>query len=133
MTAEDRPDRVGMRAADLGHVQSELEARAAPADPGDPVAEAAAGELLAVGGGRQGDPRIGVEVVDVVGIDEAVHRGIDRRCRAAAAVEAEVERGDHLVLALDARIDVHEGAQAVEPQDRQTRLGERARDRRPSP
>ena len=103
VAAEDRPDRLGVRAPDLGHVQSELEARPAPADPGDPVAEAAAGQLLAVGGGRQRDARIGMEVVDVVGIDEAVHRGVDRRRRAAPPVQAEVERGDHLVLALDAR------------------------------
>ena len=53
-------------------------------------------------------------------LDEAVHRGVDRRRRAAFAVEAEVERGDHLVLALLAGVDVDEGAQAVEAQDRET-------------
>ena len=102
-------------------------------DPGDPIAEAARGQRLAVGGRREGDPRIGVEVVDVRGVDEAVHRGVDRRRGAAAAVEAVVERGDHLVLALDARVDVDERAQPVEPQDREPGLGERARGRRPTP
>ena len=59
-------------------------------------------------------------------VDEAVHRGVDRRGGAAAAVEAEVERGDHLVLAVLARVDVDEGAQAVEAQHREPGLGERA-------
>ena len=84
------------------------------------------GQRLAVGGGRQRDAGVGVQVVDVAGVDQAVHRGVDRRRRAAPAVEAEVERGDHLVLALDARVDVDERAQPVEPQDRQAGLGQRA-------
>ena len=59
-------------------------------------------------------------------VDEAVHGGVDRRRRAAPAVEAEVERGDHLVLAVLARVDVDEGAQAVEAQHGEAGLGERA-------
>ena len=124
--AEDRPDRLGMRPADLGHVQAQLEPRPPPADPRDPVAEAAAGQLLAIGRGRERDPGIRVEVVDVVGLDQAVHRGVDRRRRPATPVEAEVERGDHLVLALDARVDVDQPAQPVQPQDGEARLGQRA-------
>ena len=79
-----------------------------------------------VGRGGERDARIGVEVVDVRGVDEAVHRRVDRRRGAAAAVEAVVERGDHLVLALDARIHVDERAQAIEPEDGQAGLGQRA-------
>ena len=60
------------------------------------------------------------------GVDEAVHRRVDRRRGAAAPVEAEVERGDHLVLALDPRIHLDERAQAIEPQDGQAGLGQRA-------
>ena len=41
-------------------------------------------------------------------------------------VQAEVERGDHLVFARLAGIHVDERAEAVEAQDRETRLGERA-------
>ena len=126
VAAEDRPDRLGVCPPDLGHVETELEARPAPVDPGDAIAEAAPGQRLAVGGGRERDPRIGVEVVDVGGVDEAVHRGVDRRRRAASSVEAVVERGDHLVLALDAGIDVDERAQAVEAQDGEPGLGQRA-------
>ena len=73
-----------------------------------------------------GDAAVGVEVVDVGGGDEAVHRGVDRRRRAAPPVEAEVERGDHLVLALLARVDVDEGPQAVEAQHGEAGLGQRA-------
>ena len=57
---------------------------------------------------------------------EPVHRGVDRRRRAALAVQAEVERGDHLVLARLARVDVDERAEAVEAQDREAGLRERA-------
>ena len=60
------------------------------------------------------------------GVDEPVHGGVDRRRRAALAVQAEVERGDHLVLALHARVDVDERAQPVEPQHGQPGLGQRA-------
>ena len=56
----------------------------------------------------------------------AVHRGVDRRRRAAPAVEAVVERGHHLVLALDARVDVDERPQPVEAEHREARVGERA-------
>src|SRR3712207_8061880 len=53
---------------------------------------------LAVGRGGQRDARVGVQVVDVRGGHQAVHGGVDGRRRAAAAVQAEVEGGDHLVL-----------------------------------
>ena len=43
-----------------------------------------------------------------------------------AAVQAEVERRHHLVFVLDARVDVDQRAQPVEPQDGQAGLGERA-------
>ena len=83
-------------------------------------------QLLAVGRGGNRDAAVGVQVVDVRRGDEAVHRGVDRRCRAAATVAAEVERGDHLVLARVARIDVDERAHAVHAQHREAGLRERA-------
>ena len=97
-----------------------------PRHPQHPVAEALLGQRLAVGGGGQRDPRVGVQVVDVRCVDQAVHRGVDRRRGAAAAVQAVVERRDHLVLALDAGVDVDERAQPVEPQHREARRGEGA-------
>ena len=83
------------------------------------------GQRLAVGRGGEGDARVRMEVVDVGGVDQPVHRGVDRRRGAAPAVQAVVERGDHLVLALDARVDVDERAQPVEAEDGEARLGER--------
>jgi hypothetical protein len=67
-----------------------------------------------------------VQVVHVRGVDEAVHGGVDRRCGAALAVQAVVERGDHLVLAVDTGVDVDQCAHAVQAQHRQARLLQRA-------
>ena len=101
-------------------IEAELEAGSSPRDPRDAIPETLPGQPLAVGGGRERDPGIRMEVVDVGGVDEAVHRRIDRRRRAPATMEAVVERGDHLVLALDARVDVDEGAQPVQPKHGET-------------
>ena len=60
------------------------------------------------------------------GVDEAVHRRVDRRRRAALAVQAVVERGDHLVLAVDAGVDVDERAHPVEPEHGEAGLGQGA-------
>ena len=124
--SEDRADGLGVVATDLGHVQSELETRAPPLDPDHPVAEALACPSLPVDGRRQGDARIRVKVIDVVGVDQPMHRGVDRRCGAAATMEAVVEGRDHLVLAVDPGVHVDKGAQPVQPQDGQARLRERA-------
>ena len=70
------------------------------------------GQLLPVRRRRQRDPGVGVQVVHVRGVDQPVHRGVDRRRGAALAVQAVVERGDHLVLALHARVDVDQAAAA---------------------
>ena len=69
----------------------------------DPVAETLLGQRLPVGSGRQRDARVGMQMVDVFGVEQPVHRRVDRRRRAAATVQAVVEQGDHLVLAVDAR------------------------------
>ena len=126
MTAEDHADRLGMGVVDRGDVEAELEAGTSPRHPQHPVAEDLLGELFAVGRRRDRDPAVGVEVIHVRRGDEAVHRGVDRRGGAPLAVAAEVERGDHLVFPFRPGIDVRQGAQAVEPQDRQAGLGERA-------
>ena len=69
----------------------------------------------------EGDSGVGVQVVDVRGLDQAVHGGVDRRRGAALAERAEVERRDHLVLALDSRVDAGQRAQRVEPEHGQAR------------
>ncbi len=93
--------------------------------PRDGVAEDLAGERLAVGGGGDRDAGVGVQVVHVRRVDQAVHGRVDRRRRAALAVQAVVERGDHLVLAVDARVHVDQRAQPVQAQHGQVRRLER--------
>ena len=127
VAAEDRADRVGVVAPDLGHVEAELEARAgarstqATRSPKQLRVSASPSAAVA-----SAIPESGWRWSTWAGVDEAVHRRVDRRRGAAPAVQAVVERGDHLVLALDAGVDVDERAQAVEPQDGEPGLGQRA-------
>ena len=111
MAAEDHADGLGTGGVDRGDVETELETGTPPRHPRDAVAVDVLRQLLAVGRGGDRDAAVRVQVVDVRRGDEAVHRGVDRRRRAAATVATEVERGDHLVLARVARIDVDERAQ----------------------
>jgi hypothetical protein len=124
--AQHDPDGLRVGLLDRGDVQAELESGPAPRHPGHPGAEALLGELLPVDRGGQGDPRVGVQVVDVRGLDQAVHGGVDRRCGTALAVQAVVEGADHLVLALDPRVDLDEAAQPVQAQHREVLRGQRA-------
>jgi hypothetical protein len=124
--AEDHPDGLWVIALDGGDVEAELEPGPPPRHPGHPAAEALAGQLLPVGGGGEGDAGVRVQVVHVRRLDQAVHGGVDRRGGAALAERAEVERRDHLVLALYARVDGGQRAQRAQAQDRQARLGQRA-------
>jgi len=114
VTAQDHADQVRVVALDGGDVQAELEARPPPRHPRDPAAEAFPGQPLAVGGGRERDPGIRVQVVHVGGVEQPVHGGVDRRGRSALAVQAVVKRRDHLVLALDARVDAGQRAEPVQ-------------------
>ena len=121
-----QPTACGLLRLDRGDVEAELEAGPAPRDPDDLVAEDLLGQRLAVGGGRDGDAGVGVQVVDVRGVHQAVHRGVDRRRGAALAEQAVVERRDHLVLAVHARVDVDQRAHPVEAEHGQAGLGEGA-------
>ena len=122
VAAEDAADRLRVGALDLGDVEAELEAGTAPGHPDDAVAEDLLREGLAVGRRRDRDAGVGVEVVDVGGVDESVHGRVDRGGRAAGAEEAVVEGRDHLVLALHAGVDVDEGAHPVQAQHREAGL-----------
>jgi hypothetical protein len=83
-------------------------------------------QSLAVGGRRDRYAGIGVQVIDVRGVDEAVHRRVDRRGGSAFAMQRVVEGRDHLVFAIQPRVDVHEGAEAVKAQHREARFFEGA-------
>jgi len=60
-------------------------------------------------------------------IDEAVHRRVDRWRRSALAMQAVIERRDHLVFALDSGIDVHQPAHPIEAQHREARFSQGAK------
>ena len=108
MASEDHADRVRMLVGDRGDVEGELESGAPPRHPEDPLAKAGSRQSLTVRRRGEGDPSIRMEVIDVGQGHEAMHGGVYRGSRAAFAMKAEVEGGDHLVLALFSRIDVHE-------------------------
>ncbi len=124
--AQDAADRLRIRRRDRGDIQPQLEAGTPPRHPHHPVAEALGRQPLAVRGRRERDARVRVQVVDVRRVDQGVHRGVDRRRRPALAVQAVVERGHHLVLALDSGVGVDERAQPVQPQHRQATRAQRA-------
>ena len=124
--AEDHADRIGPLAPDRRDVEPQLEPRSSPRGPRDAVAERLPRQRFAVRSRRERDPGVGMEVVDMGRVDQSVHRGVDRRCGAAASEQAVVERRDHLVFLLDAGVDVDERPETIEPEDRQAGLGERA-------
>ena len=119
--AEDAADGLRIGGLDRRDVESELEAGASPRHPRHPVTERLAGQLLPVDRGRQGDPGIRVQMVDMRGVDQAVHGGVDRWCGAALSVQAVVERRDHLVLPLHPGVDVHQGTEPVQPEHGEVR------------
>ena len=135
VAAEDAADGLRVGRGDRGDVQAELEAGPPPRHPRHPAAEARGGQLLPVRRCRQGDAGVGVQMVDVRLAEQPVHRGVDRRRGAtpgwpgphhpAQAVQAEVERGDHLILPVHARVDAGQRAQPVQPQHRQAVSGQR--------
>ena len=55
-------------------------------------------------------------MINMRGVDQAVHRGVDGRRGASLAVQAVVEGGDHLILALDPGINVHQLPHPIKPQ-----------------
>ena len=69
-----------------------------------------AAQDLAVCSRRDRDAGIGVEMIDVGGVDQPVHRGVDRLGPAPPLRTGRVERRDRsLVLALHAGVDVDQG------------------------
>lgn len=122
---QDTPDgpRIGLLHG--GDVQTELETGPSPRHPYDGVTETLGGQLLPVGGAGERDAGVGVQMVHVRGFDQPVHRRVDRGRRTALAVQAVVERGDHLVLAVDPGVDVGQRPQPVQPQHGEPRPGQR--------
>ena len=118
---------------DGGDVQAQLEAGPAPRHPHHLLPENLAGQLLTVGGGGDRDPGIGMQMIHMRRIDQTMHRRVNARGGAALAVQAEIERRDHLILPLHPRIDLDQRPHPVQPQHRQTRSRSTCPDRRRSP
>jgi hypothetical protein len=84
--AEDAANGIRVLLFDGGDVESELEARAAPRHPNHLGIEDLLGQRLAVFRGGDRDTGVGVQVVDVLGVDQRVLRGVYRGRRAAGSV-----------------------------------------------
>ena len=84
-----------MRGPEVAQREAELEPGSHPGEPPHVVTEALGHEPLAVGGGRERDHRVGMQVVDVVEVDERVQWRVDRRHRATVAESAGAIAGDH--------------------------------------
>ena len=91
-----------------GDLQAELEAGTPPREPCDLASEALLGVRFAIGRGRHGDDAVRVEVIDVLGVHEGVHGGVDRWRRPTGAEGAVLEEGDHDVLVLGAGVAIPE-------------------------
>ena len=120
MPPEDAANRLRIRLLQCRHVEAEGKARTPPWHPRHPVAEALAGQGLAISRSRERNARVGMEMVDVRCIDKRVHRCVDRRRSATGAMQAVAEGLDHLVLAIDTRIHVDERPHAVQTQHGET-------------
>ena len=104
----------------------QLPARPLPRHPRNRAAPDLVDQLLAVGGAGQGDDAVGVQVVDVRVVDQCVHGGVDRRRGTARPVAAVGEQADHLVLVLDAAVDLVQAHQPVALEHREAVGGEGA-------
>jgi hypothetical protein len=130
VTAQYHPDGLGVLGGHRRDVQAELEAGPPPRHPPHPVPEAGPGQFLAVGRGGERDPGVRVQVIHVLRVHQPVHGRVDGRRRTTFAVQAEVERGHHLVLALHSRVHPGQRAEPVQPQYGQAAGGQRAGSRR---
>ena len=59
------PTSSGCAVDEVAQAQAEIEARPLPVEPAEPAAEGIGNAFRPVGGGREGDQRVGVEMVDV--------------------------------------------------------------------
>ena len=112
VSAEDGTDDP-LAVGQLAHAPSELPAGPLPRHPRHRPAPDLVDQLLAVGGAGQGDDAVGVQMVDVRVVDQCVHGGVDRRRGTARPVAAVGEQADHLVLVLDAAVDLVQADQPV--------------------
>ncbi len=114
MAAHHHALQVGSLSAQVLHVQRQLETGPPPWDPAHLVAVATFGQLFTIGRSGQCDDGIGMEVIDMGHVEETMHRGVDARCGAGGAEDAEIEQLMHLVFVLLTPVDITKAAYAVE-------------------
>ncbi len=100
----------------VAQLQAQIEAGALPPKPADLVAIYLARQCLAVGSGGNGDDRVGMDMVDMRGIDEAVQRRVYAGRAGVQTKSAMGEILDHLVLVLHPAIEPLQLTQAIEIQ-----------------
>ena len=110
---QDRP-RLGLLPEQVGDAPGHVEAGPLVVEPDRLVAERLLGQAAPARRGREGDDRVGMRVVDVVGRDERVQEGLDRRPWLVGADGAAQEIVDH--LRIGHRVTVAERKHLVEAQ-----------------
>lgn len=123
--AEHTADGLRVGGLDGGDVESQLKPGPAPRHPHHAVPETLGGQLLPVDGAGERDSGVRVQMIDMSGVHQSMHGGVDGGRSTSLSVQAVVEGGDHLVLALDPRIHVGQRPHPVQPQHGQPTLGER--------
>ena len=126
VTTQYHPNSVRVVLIDRCDVEAQLESGATPGDPGNPGAKDVSSQSFAVCRCRDGNGAVGMQMVDMRGLDQAVHRSVDGWRGPTPAVQAKVKRRHHLVLPSLSGIDGDQRSQPVEAQDGQPGFGQRA-------
>src|SRR5699024_10780979 len=75
--AQDNPDSVPICDFNFCYIATKLPSRTAPRHPNDSVTKTLLGYFFTVPGAAQRNPRIRVQVINVIGIYQRVHRRIN--------------------------------------------------------
>ena len=102
----------------LTELQSEIKPRTLPANPSDTSTEQFPGDALTILRRRNGDRRIGMQVVYVPKRQESMKGRIDGGRLRCQIVDAMVEQRHHRILLLLAVIDLFKALQSVDIQSR---------------
>ena len=126
MAAEHDANELRLSSDQVAQAQAEIEAGPLPVEPAEPAAEGIGYVVAAVGGCRERDQRVGMQVIDMGRGKKAVEWRVDRRHRAARAEARVVEQRDHLVLPVEPFVDALHGAQPFEVDKGETIGSQRA-------
>ena len=124
VATEHRARRVGMYVTEGSQREPQLEPGTLPLEPSHVVTEALGHESLAVSGRRERNHRVGMQVVDMVEVDERVQRGVDRGHRTTITETARRVRRHDVVLVRSRSMPLLERVDPVEHEEGEPRLGE---------